>query len=267
MFSICDHHRDEKFERSRPGARDETLLAVDLFWRGRRWRRASVLSSGRITMLPFSQTLTPEKALIFRITHRDNVRWILKNGLHCQSSGITNPGYVSIGNAELIALRPNREVHLAPGGTLADYIPFYFTPYSPMLLNINTGYAGIRQRNNAEIVVLVSSLEALRANGVRYVYTDRHAYLRTARFFDDPAQLGAVVDFGPLQRRDFQRDPERPDKVERYQAEALAHRFVPVGALLGIGCYTAAIKTELEATCRELGVKVKLVHRAEWFFS
>ena len=218
-------------------------------------------------MPPFSQTLTPEKGLIFRITHRDNVPWILENGLHCQSSGIADPDHVSIGNPELIALRPNREVDIAPGGTLANYIPFYFTPYSPMLLNIKTGYAGIRQRNNAEIVVLVSSLDALRANGVRYIYTDRHAYLRTARFFDDPAQLGTVVDFGPLQRRDFQRDPEQPDKVERYQAEALAHRFVPVGALLGIGCYTAAIRTELETTCRELGVKVKFVHRTEWYFS
>jgi len=218
-------------------------------------------------MLSFSQTLTPEKALIFRITHRDNVPWILENGLHCQNSGIANPDHVSIGNAELIALRQHREVDIAPGGTLADYIPFYFTPYSPMLLNIKTGYAGIRQRNNAEIVVLVSSLDALRANGVRYVYTDRHAYLRTAGFFDDPAQLGTVVDFAALQRRDFHRDPEQPDKVERYQAEALAHRFVPVGALLGIGCYTAAIKTELESTCHEPGVKVKFVHRAEWYFS
>ncbi len=218
-------------------------------------------------MLPLNQTLTPEKGLIFRITHRDNLPWILANGLHGQSAGIIDPAHVPIGNPELIALRPHREVDIAPGGTLADYIPFYFTPYSPMLLNIKTGYAGIRQRNNAEILVLVSSLAALRANGVRYVYTDRHAYLRTARFFDDPAQLGTIVDFGPLQRRDFQRDPERPDKVERYQAEALAHRFVPVAALLAIGCYTAAIKMDLETTCRELGIKVKFVQRTEWYFS
>jgi hypothetical protein len=217
-------------------------------------------------MPPFSQTLTPEKGLIFRITHRDNVSWILQNGLHCQSSGITDPGFVGIGNPELISLRFYREVDIPPGGTLADYVPFYFTPYSPMLYNIKTGYAGIRQRNNADIVVLVSSLDALRSNGVRYVYTDRHAYLQTARFFDDPAQFGAVVDFGTLQRRDFKRDPEHPDKMERYQAEALAYQHVPVAALLGIGCYTSAIKDDLEATCSDLGVEVKIVHRTEWYF-
>jgi hypothetical protein len=215
---------------------------------------------------PFSQTLTPEKALIFRITHRENVPWILQNGLHCQSSGMTDPDFVEIGNPELISLRPQRKVDIPPGGTLADYVPFYFTPYSPMLYNIKTGYAGIRQRTNAEIAVLVSSFEALRSNRVRYIYTDRHAYLQTARFFDDPAHLGTVVDFGLLHRRDFKRDPEQPDKMERYQAEALAYRFVPVGALLGIGCYTSAIKDDLEGTCSDLGVKVKIVQRTEWYF-
>ncbi len=28
-------------------------------------------------------SLNPEKALIWRIVHRDNLPWILDNGLHC----------------------------------------------------------------------------------------------------------------------------------------------------------------------------------------
>jgi hypothetical protein len=218
-------------------------------------------------MPPFSQTLTPDKGLIFRITHRDNVRWILRHGLHCQSAGAADPDFVAIGNPELIARRPSREVDIPPGGTLADYVPFYFTPYSPMLLNIKTGYGGIHSRTNEEIVVLVSSLSALREHDVHYVYSDRHAYLRTARFFNDPAQLGTVVDFGRLQRRDFKRDPEQPDKVERYQAEALAFQHVPVAALLGIGCYTRAINDDLKAACSDLEVELKIVTRTEWYFA
>ncbi len=86
--------------------------------------------------IPFSQTLTPEKAFIFRITHRDNLPWILANGFYCQSSGVTDPSFVSIGNPELIDLRRGRVVDIAPGGTLADYIPFYFTPYTPRRLRV-----------------------------------------------------------------------------------------------------------------------------------
>lgn len=32
-----------------------------------------------------SNNLNPEKALIFRIVHRDNLPWILDHGLHCRS--------------------------------------------------------------------------------------------------------------------------------------------------------------------------------------
>ncbi len=99
------------------------------------------------------------------------------------------------------------------------------------------------------------------------MFSDRHAKLETATFFDDDSKLADAVDFNLLQRRDFKRDPERPDKVERYQAEALAYQHVPVAAILGVGCYTSTIKSQLEATCSDLGVKVKVVHRSEWYFS
>jgi hypothetical protein len=216
---------------------------------------------------PFSLTLTPERPLIFRITHRANLPWILENGLHCQSAAEPDPKFVSIGNPELIDRRRSRMVPIPPGGTLNDYVPFYFTPYSPMLYNIRTGYAGIPQRKNEEIAVLVSSLPALKGNGVAYVFSDRHAYLQTASFFSDDKDLETAVDFPLLQSRDFNRDPDHPEKFDRYQAEALAHRHVPVSALLGIGCYTSGIKDELEATCSDLAVDVKIVHRAEWYFS
>jgi hypothetical protein len=86
--------------------------------------------------------LNPQKALIFRITHRDNVAWILDHGLHCPRSPTHDPNYVQIGNPELIDKRFSHLVQHQVGGTLGDYVPFYFTPFSMMLLNIKTGYNG-----------------------------------------------------------------------------------------------------------------------------
>jgi hypothetical protein len=83
--------------------------------------------------------LKPENGLIFRITHIANVPWILEHGLHCRNSPERDPNYVEIGNPELIQKRTQRPVPIPPGGVLSDYIPFYFTPHSPMLLNIKTG--------------------------------------------------------------------------------------------------------------------------------
>jgi len=112
-----------------------------------------------------AEILSPEKALIFRITHRSNLPWIFQNGLHCRRSDIVDPDFVSIGHPELIERRCHRVVELPPGGTLEDYVSFYFTPFSPMLLNIKTGW-GVKQRANDEIVILISSLPALEANNV-----------------------------------------------------------------------------------------------------
>ncbi|HET9227445.1 MAG TPA: DUF4433 domain-containing protein [Thermoanaerobaculia bacterium] len=211
------------------------------------------------------ETLTPEKALIFRATHRSNLPWILANGLHCRNSALQDPGFVAIGNSEIIARRQRREVPIEPSGDLADYIPFYFTPYSPMLLNIRTGYGGVQQRPNDDIVILVSSLVKLEELGIRYVFADRHAVLAAARFFGRLTDLDQV-DFGILQRRDFKRDDSDPGKFERYQAEALAHQLVPVEALLGVVCYTELIRHEVEAAISSAGVNVPVFIRPDWYF-
>jgi hypothetical protein len=124
--------------------------------------------------------LGPDKALIFRITHIDNVPWILDHGLHCRNSPTFDPNHRNIGNPELIERRHHRTVPIPPGGVLSDYVPFYFTPSSIMLFNIKTGWGGVQQVPQREIVICVSSLRTLAERGIPFVFTDRHAYLEAA---------------------------------------------------------------------------------------
>lgn len=212
-----------------------------------------------------SNNLNPDKALIFRIVHRDNVPWILDHGLYCRTSNICDPDYVSIGNPDLIDRRGHRDVKIDPFGTLSDYVPFYFTPYSPMLYNIKTGYNGITPRSNAEIVILVSSLHKLRELGLRFVFTNRHAYLRTAEFFNDPGQLDRI-DWSLLQSRDFKRAPDDPDKFARYEAEALVHRHLPLAALIGAACYNMAVKTQIDELLAARGLTLDVRVLPGWYF-
>ena len=200
--------------------------------------------------------LSAEKALIFRITHRDNLPWILANGLHCRSSNYLDPHFVSIGNASLINDRQHVAVRIQPKGTLSDYISFYFTPHSVMLLNIKTGFRGVQQRRNDEIVILVSSLPKLSQDQIRFVFTDRHARLATAEFFDDVANLDKI-DWKILRNRDFSRDDNDLGKMERYQAEALVHRHMPTSSLLGIACYNAQERDSVDTLVREAGLDLR----------
>jgi hypothetical protein len=208
--------------------------------------------------------LNPEKALIWRIVHRDNLAWILDNGLHCANSGVLSPNYVNIGNAELIDKRRHRAVPIAPGGTLADYVPFYFTPFSVMMKNIHSGW-GVPQRRNDEIVILVSSLPHIQQLGLPFVFTNAHAYPDWTNYYSDLAQLGEI-DWGLLQRRDFKRDADDPRKMERYQAEALIHRHLPVQGILGIVCYTDALQQSIERAIQARNLTLQVYARTGWYF-
>lgn len=183
--------------------------------------------------------LNPEKALIWRITHRRNLPWILVNGLHTGSSTARSPDWATIGNQELIDRRAHRVVPLPPGGMLNDYVPFYFTPFSPMLYNIYTGRGGVARVANADIV--------------------------TANYYNDSINLNAI-DWPLLQQRNFQRDPNDPEKVERYQAEALVHGQVPIEVLLGAVCYTLQVQQKLQEQAAGLGVQLDIHCMPQWYF-
>lgn len=212
-----------------------------------------------------SLDLTREKAWVFRITHIENLPWILEHGLHCPSSGIRDPGFVTIGNPEIIGKRTSKCVPIPPGGMLQDYVPFYFTPCSVMLYNIVTGYNGIIRRARDEIVILASSIDKLTEKRVQFVFTDRHALVAYASFFSDVRDLDRI-DWELLRARDFARSDTDLGKVERYQAELLAHKEVPVGALLGVACYSEESKERVEQMAADAGVDLKVVVRTDWFF-
>lgn len=209
--------------------------------------------------------LNSDKAFIFRITHIQNVPWVLANGLHCRNSDQTDPRFVTIGDPEIIVMRDTRTVPIQPRGTLSDYIPFYFTPLSPMMYNIVTGWRGIPRHPNVDIAIMVSSLRDLADLGIVALYTDRHAYLSTARFFSSLDDLDQIS-WGPLQRRDFSRDLDNPEKTEKYQAEALIYRHFPVEHLSAIICYNSDRRNFLEQTIDTLGMDVKIKVNSRWYF-
>ena len=208
---------------------------------------------------------TPEKASIFRITHVKNVPWILDNGLHCRNSQMHDPNFVEIGNPDLIGKRAERHLSDSPKGTLSDYVPFYFTPFSPMMYKIHTGHGGITKRRNDEIVIFKTSLRKLEANGVTFLFSDRHAFLATAQFSSDLADLDRI-DWAILQNRSFSRDPEDPGKVERYQAETLVYKHLPLDSLDGIICNSELVEADLKKEIASRGLTLTTAHKPSWYF-
>jgi hypothetical protein len=206
--------------------------------------------------------INPEKAFIFRICHKDNLGKVLSDGgFLCRNKANTSK-YVEIGNQELIAKRKAHPVPNGPGGTLGDYVPFYFTPYSPMLYNIKTGYNGIPKKPIEDILIFVASLHSLKQQNIPFVFTDRHAYLKLAQFSDDLADLEWII-WPVLQARNFKKDDM--EKFDKYQAEALVHDMLPLASVMGIACYNDNVSTEVKQQCDAAGKNVQIVTRSNWF--
>jgi hypothetical protein len=207
--------------------------------------------------------LTPENALIWRVVHRDNVPWILDHGVHCASGTTRDPNYVQIGLPDLIDERMERVVPVPPGGQLSDYVPFYFTPFSPMVHRIVTGL-GVTRRARSELCFLVTSLKSLAHQGLVFLVADRHASLQRASFQAGPGSVRGLP-WSAWQRRAFKRDPEDPEAFERYQAEVLVHRHLPVEGLQGIVCYDVHTQASLSRQTEQRALDLKVVQRPEWY--
>ena len=76
---------------------------------------------------------TPTRGLLVHFTHADNLESIVRHGIECDAAMQAGRLTTEIGNHEIKQRRRARVVPIAPGGVVADYVPFYFAARSPML--------------------------------------------------------------------------------------------------------------------------------------
>ena len=168
---------------------------------------------------------------VYHITHVDNLASLAADGcLYCDTTcAELDRRPVSIAYTDLKARRARFVVGVAAGGTLADYVPFYYAPRSPMLYVISRGgvegYAG----GQVEVVHLVFRLEDIAAPG-RFVITDGHAATPMSTQFDELGGLDAI-DWDIMRDRYWSDTDEDGDRKRRRQAEFLVQGYVPLSAL------------------------------------
>ena len=98
---------------------------------------------------------------VFRLTHIDNIKYIMSKGLVRASSPLRDENYVSIGDVQVIQVRKDRKYQ---GYQLSDFMPFYFGPRSPMLYVIQHGYNGVRKVKPEDIVYCIVRIEDIIKN-------------------------------------------------------------------------------------------------------
>jgi len=210
---------------------------------------------------------TPRRGLLFHFTHIANLSSIVTEGLYCDSDMTDSQQSVrEIGHRDIKAQRRVRSVPLPPGGVVADYVPFYFAARSPMLYVISRGSVPTYTAGQEELVYLVTSVEAVSAHGVGFVFTDRNAALSYARYGNDPEVLDDCVDWDLMQARMWADTPEEPDRKERRMAEFLAHRHVPWALIIAVVAKNEQVAEQAHTLLDSLGETTPVRVKSGWYF-
>lgn len=178
----------------------------------------------------------------YYITHRDNLKSILKYGILSRSQrnklwhkikfSITKNK--SIHNEEIVQKRKNKKFN---GKSLWDYVNVYFQARNSIL------YTVVRRFEEKNIVVLQINSDIIRENNI--CITDGNAASNTTQFFENIHDGLNVLDSEQFKKEYWNNASEK----RKMMAELLIYNHIPKEKIIGI--YTAnedvsrEIKTEL----------------------
>jgi hypothetical protein len=220
----------------------------------------------------------PNPTPIFHITAIDNLASIARAGELLSKARMAAQGLsaADIAYQHIQGRRALREISIAPGGTLHDYVPFYFAPRSPMLFTINQGNVPNCNYRQDDIVHLVSTAQQIRILTRPFVFSDIHAALDYARFFGDLAELNEIEwqIFFEEPRRDgyciYWQNRHTPAhhvrRRETRQAEFLVHECVPLAAISEVCVRTTACESRVRAALAGTGWNPTIRVVAGWYF-
>ena len=194
----------------------------------------------------------PYPTRILRLIHIDNLAVCLaRGGLHAPNH---QPGdgleYRAIHSLAVQASRHDRAIPCGPGGSMHDYVPFYFGPLSPMMLNLKTGRVAGYEEGQEPLIYLVSTAQKIQESGAEFVFSDGHGLAAFTEWFDDLEFL-EQIDWQVVKARYWADTANDMDRQRKKQAEFLVHRFCPWALIGEIVVLNQGMKERVEAVLAE----------------
>ncbi len=204
---------------------------------------------------------------IYHITHVDNLPAILAADALWSDTRLKSapaaPRNIAHGNIK--QRRERTTVTVPPHGVVADYVPFYFCPRSPMLYAVKSGtvagVAGVQQ----DILHLVLNAESLIGAGLLCVHTDGNAASQPLRFFPGVAGLGDLR-WDVIRSWSWKDTPDDNDRKRSKQAEFLVHDAVPWQHVQSIGAMTEATRDRAIAALAVAAHRLPVTLQPDWYY-
>ncbi len=211
----------------------------------------------------------PNPTPILRMIHIDNLAICLKRGAlhswnHTPEDGLK---WKPIHSEYVQAVRHSHSVTCGPGGVVHDYVPFYFGPLSVMLLNLKTGRVEGYAEGQRPLLYLVSTAQAVVANGCGFIFSDGHGLATYTTWFDNINDL-TEVDWPTVNARYWADTLEDMDRQRRKQAEFLVHERCDWSLIQEIVCIDAQIQADVQTRLNEFPRSLHCPVRVErdWYY-
>jgi hypothetical protein len=201
-------------------------------------------------------------------THVKNLHGILNAGCLQADNLVDRRSALRVEAADLgiKAARKMIPVPLAPYGCVADYVPFYFAPRSPMLYKLAKGSVPTYAQGQDPLIYLVSTVEAAAHAGLRCLFSDGNCAVAVTHMSDDLSLLDSMVDWEVMGARMWSNTVEDPDRMRRRMAEFLVRERLPVDLLAGIAVRTPEVLDQVNDTLAAGSVGLPVRIRPGWYF-
>ena len=208
----------------------------------------------------------PSPTPIYHVTQAANLPGVLAAGglVSCADLRRVKVSYHDVANQGIQDLRAHTPVLLGAGGTLHDYVPFFFAPKSPMLYFIGKNPGRYPEGQRGMVHLRLTAQSAVRACR-QCVFTDGHAIMGLTEFFDDLRHLDRV-DWEVMRSKMWTDTQDHPGRKRKRQAEFLIYRRLPWGLVEEIGVLDSRVQTAVLEQLESADHKPTVRVRRDWFY-
>ena len=211
----------------------------------------------------------PNPTPIFRFIHVENLDTLMRrDALHAPNHVLSDGlPYRFCHDPEVQGARAAVTITVGPGGTIHDYVPFYFGYLSPMLFKLKTGRVAGYDEGQEPLIYLVSTAQAVADAGVGFAFSDGHGLAFITGWFDRLERLEAV-DWGMVYQQYWSDNLNDMDRQRRKQAEFLVYQSCPWSLIQEIVVINTAMRERVEAIQAAFHVSKRKMVKIErrWYY-
>lgn len=223
--------------------------------------------------------MMPNPVRLFHITAIDNLAAICERGaiISKNTGAAQGISYQNIAHSGAQGARAVKAAPNPPGGTLHDFVPFYFAPRSPMLSAIHNGNVRDCIFSQDQIIHFETTVDRVVATNNQIVFYDRNATKPYSTPHTDLSLLTTEIAWDLITETpkldgyckyffDRPQNERYIARMEHRQAEFIVKHKVDLNCITRIGVCNEKAATQVCVILGRYNVNLVVEIKTDWYF-